>query len=738
MNFSNIRFAVIATGAMLMAACGGGGGGGGGDPAPAAPTTYPRYAFASNAGDGTISVYSVDPGTGQLRHRHYVTTGAGSAAVGALDPTGKFLIVTQSSPSALKVLPVDAATGALGAPATTLAGHGCRTPLFDAAGKYLYCSEGTFLYSYAIDADGKLTELPGSPLGAPTDNWYPSLLAMSPSGKFILAADQNLNQVLSFEINPADGTIINATNGTLVPNGSAATFIGVAGVIVDPAGKYVYVASSNGPVTAYRLDGASGALELIDAVEGIAGIQAAASGDGAGPMVFDRSGSLLLVANTGAKTISVFRLNPATGAIAHVDGSPFATGVALNNLALDPTGKFLYTTDGSDNRVTRFSFDAATGAVAKAERIGARSGPGAMVFSRGSSPVSDTPRAVYVANRSSNDVSQFSVGAGGTLAAMGTASVAAGTSPRSVAVDPFGRFAYVANYVSNNVSVYAINADTRALTEVTGSPFPAGTSPTAVSTDPSGRFVYVSNYGWPGAGSVSAYTVDGATGALSVIAGAPFAAGNGSDSIAVDPSGRFAYVTNLLNDTMTLFSINPATGALTQIDADTGTAGVQSLIVTNARPISVTSDSRGHFVYVATACGGTWVFGIDAISGRLSRVDADAGGLCFGAPGAPNIAAAETTGRYLYSGEFSGAGTVRAFGIDAASGALTALPGSPWTTGGGTVAVTADSSGRYVYAAGSAGVYPFKTASDGTLTSLGSATAAGSSPASIATVGSVQ
>ncbi len=50
----------------------------------------------------------------------------------------------------------------------------------------------------------------------------------------------------------------------------------------------------------------------------------------------------------------------------------------------------------------------------------------------------------------------------GTLTSIGT--IAAGTGPVSVAVDPSGKFAYVANADSNNVSMYTIDATTGALT----------------------------------------------------------------------------------------------------------------------------------------------------------------------------------------------------------------------------------------------------------------------------------
>ena len=62
-----------------------------------------------------------------------------------------------------------------------------------------------------------------------------------------------------------------------------------------------------------------------------------------------------------------------------------------------------------------------------------------------------------------------------------------------------------------------------------------------MTVDPSGRFAYVANHGDD---TVSAYTINSSTGALRAISGSPFAAGNHPDSVTVDPSGRFAYVAN--------------------------------------------------------------------------------------------------------------------------------------------------------------------------------------------------
>jgi 6-phosphogluconolactonase len=79
----------------------------------------------------------------------------------------------------------------------------------------------------------------------------------------------------------------------------------------------------------------------------------------------------------------------------------------------------------------------------------------------------------------------------------------------------------VANFSSANVSALAIDA-TGALTSVAGAPFAAGSGPVSVTVDPSGKFVFAANQA---SNNVSAFSVNGATGALTPVAGSPFAAG---------------------------------------------------------------------------------------------------------------------------------------------------------------------------------------------------------------------
>jgi 6-phosphogluconolactonase len=168
-------------------------------------------------------------------------------------------------------------------------------------------------------------------------------------------------------------------------------------------------------------------------------------------------------------------------------------------------------------------------------RVALRSGDQSRVSGRGS-----TGKFAYVANRFSNNVSAYRIGAHGALTPVAGSPFIAGSFPTSVAVDPTAKFAYVANNANDDdVSAYRID-DNGALTPVPGSPFAAGRRPASVAVDPTGKFVYVANRG-PRTfnGTVSAYRI-AVNGALTPVPGAPFPALLAPSSVAITPLVPFA------------------------------------------------------------------------------------------------------------------------------------------------------------------------------------------------------
>jgi 6-phosphogluconolactonase len=87
----------------------------------------------------------------------------------------------------------------------------------------------------------------------------------------------------------------------------------------------------------------------------------------------------------------------------------------------------------------------------------------------------------------------------------------------------------VANPADGTVSAYALNSATGALTALPGSPFTVGPSPKSLSVDNSGRYLYVAS---STGNNVAAFAIDSATGILTAVPGSPFPAGSTPVSIA--------------------------------------------------------------------------------------------------------------------------------------------------------------------------------------------------------------
>ena len=274
------------------------------------------------------------------------------------------------------------------------------------------------------------------------------------------------------------------------------------------------------------------------------------------------------VANAGSNDVSMYTINATTGALTAIAPATIAAGRFPNAVAVDPSGRFAYVATLDLDAVSMYTINATTGALTS---IGTTVTGGG---SANSVAVDPSGRFAYVAGADndfgfSSFVSMFTINATtGVLTSIGA--IDAGITPASVAVDPSGRFAYAASNAfsvgeTGNVFMYTINATTGALTSM--GTIAAGIDPASVAVDPSGRFAYVANAelsgGIGGTGNVSMYTIDVTTGALTSIG--TIAAGSNPASVAVDPSGKFAYVANGGSNSVSMYTIDVTTGALTSI-----------------------------------------------------------------------------------------------------------------------------------------------------------------------------
>ena len=137
--------------------------------------------------------------------------------------------------------------------------------------------------------------------------------------------------------------------------------------------------------------------------------------------------------------------------------------------------------------------------------------------------------------------------------------------PYAVAIYPGGQYVYITDTSTTPGTVKVVTIDnTGALTVVQANT--VGTTPEGIAIDPAGKYLYVSN---TGDGTVSAFTINSGGGGLTGgVAGSPFAASDAASglptALAVDSSGRFLYVANGDDGTISEFAIG-ANGVLSTV-----------------------------------------------------------------------------------------------------------------------------------------------------------------------------
>ena len=114
-----------------------------------------------------------------------------------------------------------------------------------------------------------------------------------------------------------------------------------------------------------------------------------------------------------------------------------------------------------------------------------------------------------------------------------------------VAVHPSGSFLFLAGAGDDEIYTYAIDASDGSLARVGASPCGAGIwLCTSLAVHPGGSYLYV--VASEGVDTVGGFSIDGETGELTELAGAPYATGNSVPNIpaklAFDRSGSFLYV----------------------------------------------------------------------------------------------------------------------------------------------------------------------------------------------------
>jgi 6-phosphogluconolactonase (cycloisomerase 2 family) len=235
--------------------------------------------------------------------------------------------------------------------------------------KFLYVVDSldTSLDAFSINADGSLANVSGSPFSPDASYFSNSIqgLAITPTSSSIYVNDESLAQIAGFQID--------STNGALkaLPNAITDHQVGLSdGSVVDPSGKFLYMADRTSDVfsgltgydaiSGYSVDSASGGLKVLTGSPFLLPYNSQPTG-----IVINPTGRFLYTNLSMAGAIAGFSLDPVTGNLTEIGGSPFpglTCCSTLYSIAMHPSGKFLYCVIPASGIAT-FAIDSASGAL---------------------------------------------------------------------------------------------------------------------------------------------------------------------------------------------------------------------------------------------------------------------------------------------------------------------------------------------------------------------------------------
>jgi 6-phosphogluconolactonase len=402
---------------------------------------------------------------------------------------------------------------------------------------------------------------------------------------------------------------------------------------------------------------------------------------GLGAVACSRDYTVAYVFSTSASngTISAYGVDYQSGELTQISGSPFAGQVGNNPVTLvaAPNQKFIYIIGGTQ----------------------------------------------------SSTVEEMAVGTDGKLYGQNTYNLASGdTYATAAAIDPAGKFLYVTfTYISpfgpgnlgrGGISVFPINADNSLGTPST---VPVGNNPVGIVVSPvdcaltaatgTGQQTCTTTNGTTGAGFANSfvYVVDQedvandttpphilgfaqntSTGALTLLSGSSctttgsstvctgYLSGVTPSAIAIDPTGRYVYVTDKTSNQLIGYGVTLANAGS---GANNGnlTPLVSSPYTTGLYPVAVTIDPRGKYLYTANYNSNTVsAYAINTANGALSG--AGLAGNFTTSTGPTCVTIDPALGIYLYTSNFLDS-SLSGAQLSPNTGNLTAVVNTPFPAG---------------------------------------------------------
>jgi 6-phosphogluconolactonase len=403
-----------------------------------------------------------------------------------------------------------------------------------------------------------------------------------------------------------------------------------------------------------------------------------------------------------------------------------AISLGLSACSRDYTAAYVYSTSASTGTISAFGVDYQSGVLTQVN--------GSPFASQLTNPTTLVPAPgggfLYAIGGTQNaEVEEFTIGTDGKLYGQNTYNIT-GTYPTAAAIDSTGKYLYVtyqyqklytpASPGPGGVTIFPISTDGKgtlgtavnvnlgidpvsiAVSAPTCTPTPVLGTTNPACTGPYGAghqnvFVYVVDQETSPNATVLGFTQNTSTGALTAVAGTTcaattpstctgFHAGVTPSAVAVDPTGRYVYVTDKTsNQILGYQSANTTTGALTPL--------VSSPFTTGLYPVSITIDPRGDYLYTANYNSNT-VSGY-AINSATGALGGTASVAAFTTATGPTCVTIEPAlGIYLYTSNYLD-GSISGAQLSPNTGQLTAVVDTPFPSAALPSCVTSVANGSH-------------------------------------------
>jgi len=342
----------------------------------ALPAVAGTYVYVSNADDGDIGVYTLQP-DGQL------VPGARAQAAKvvmpmSVSPNRKFLYAgARSKPYTVFQYAIDAKSGALRQVSSAPLAESFPYISTDRTGRFLFGASygGHVVAVNPIGADGRV----GKPSQVIATGRNAHSVRIDKSNRFVFVPTLGTDQVFQFKFDAKSGKLASNTPAVFQMKQG----VGPRHFLISADNKFVYVLSElQATVTTFALDAKTGLLSEASSVSAlpadsklVPGMPRGAVGTPganqaprntdndvwAADLHMTPDERFLYVSERTGNTLNTLSVDKATGKLAYLGSVP--TEKQPRGFAIDPKGRFLVACGEKSETVSVYSIDAASGAL---------------------------------------------------------------------------------------------------------------------------------------------------------------------------------------------------------------------------------------------------------------------------------------------------------------------------------------------------------------------------------------